>query len=55
MSSAELFENIFALMDKMNEFYDNGEMSHAAYNSLWNAVEAYDAKCAEEHADKEEE
>lgn len=45
MSSAELFESILALMDR---FYDDGEMRYAAYDSLWNALEAYAAKCAEE-------
>jgi hypothetical protein len=51
MSSAELFEGILALMDKL---YDDGEMRYAAYDSLWNALEAYAAKCAEECVDKEE-
>lgn len=51
MSSAELFEGIFALMDKL---YEDGEMRYAAYDSLWNAIEAYAAKCAEEYMDKEE-
>ena len=51
MSSAELFEGIFALMNKL---YDDGEMRYAAYESLWNALETYAAKCAEECVDKEE-
>ena len=45
MSSAELFEGILALMDKL---YEDGEMRYAAYDSLWNALETYAAKCAEE-------
>ena len=45
MSSAELFEGILALMDKL---YEDGEMRYAAYDSLWNALETYVAKCAEE-------
>ena len=45
MSSAELFEGILSLMDKL---YDDGEMRYAAYDSLWNALEKYAAKCAEE-------
>lgn len=51
MSSDELFESILALMDR---FYDDGEMRYAAYGPLWNAIEAYAAKCAEECVDKEE-
>lgn len=51
MSSAELFESILALMDR---FYDDGEMRYAAYDSLWNVIETYAAKCAEECVDKEE-
>lgn len=51
MSSAELFEDILALMDKL---YEDGEMRYTAYDSLWNALEAYIAKCVEEHVDKEE-
>ena len=45
MSSVELFEDILALMDKL---YEDGEMRYAAYDSLWNALEAYASKCAEE-------
>lgn len=51
MSSAELFEDILALMDKL---YEDGEMRYAAYDSLWNALEAYAAKRVEEYTDKEE-
>lgn len=51
MSSAELFEDILALMDKL---YEDGEMRYAAYDSLWNALEAYAAKRVEEYADREE-
>ena len=51
MSSAELFEGILALVDKL---YDDGEMRYAAYDSLWNALEAYATKCADECIDKEE-
>lgn len=50
MSSAELFEGILALMDKL---YDDGEMRYAAYGSLWNAFEAYATKCTEEYVNKE--
>lgn len=50
MSSAELFEGILALMDKL---YDDGEMRYAAYDSLWNSLEAYAAKCTEEYVNKE--
>lgn len=51
MSSDELFESILVLMDR---FYDYGEMHYTAYDSLWNSIEAYAAKCIEECADKEE-
>lgn len=51
MSSDELFESILALMDR---FYNNGEMHYTAYDSLWNSIEAYAAKCTEECVDKEE-
>ena len=41
MNSAGLFEDILALMDKL---YEDGKMRYAAYDSLWNALEAYAAK-----------
>lgn len=52
MSSTELFESILALMDKLYD--DDDEMRYAAYDSLWNALEAYATKCAEEYVDKKE-
>nr|DAU35862.1 MAG TPA: hypothetical protein [Caudoviricetes sp.] len=50
MSSAELFDDILTLMNKL---YDDGEMRYAVYDSLWNALEAYAVKCVEEIMDKE--
>lgn len=50
MNSAELFESV---LDLMNRLYDDGEIRYIAYAALWNALEAYAAKCAEESVDKE--
>ena len=51
MNSAGLFDDILALMDKL---YEDGKMRYAAYDSLWNALEAYAAKYTQEDMDKEE-